>query len=104
MADSSDPEAKLYVTDEDLEAAKMEAKVYNNKTPREVAQGIIDQNVVHAAMSVVRIARQAHDPRLRFAAAKEVLNRGLGPVTATSGGVDAGALEKLLKDLTSSDS
>ena len=85
-----------HISDEDLAAAKMETTIFGDKESNvQIAQKIIDQNVVSAAMSLVQLARHAPDTRIRLAAAKEVLKLGMN----TEGGGPAGALEKFLKSL-----
>ena len=90
-----------FITEADLEALKMESQVFGkgmgSQSSPEMAQRLLDENSVQAALSICHLAKHAADPRLRFAAAKYVVDKALAANGAAGGTAPIDAfLQKIL--------
>ena len=81
-ADSTDGHKNhSFVTDDDLQALMVEAETFNINDPRELADKMLQENLVMAIQSIANIARHGTNERTRLDASKYITERVLGKVT-----------------------
>lgn len=89
-----------FITEKDIEALKMESDVFGkglgSQSNPEMAQRLLEENSVHAALSVIHLAKHAADVRVRFAAAKYVVDKALANQGDASGNAPIDAFLKKL--------
>lgn len=92
--------------DKALEAARMEAQVFGGpngegETPLATLRRLFEENSIKAGMQIINLSNTAMSERIRLDASKYIVERVMGPMTASSGsGVGAaGSLEHALEEL-----
>ena len=78
--DAADERLRDAVASDELDEQKM-----FNETAAEFASRYLDDGLRDAAKAMVDICVRAEDERLRFAAAKYLLDRGFGSISPTTG-------------------
>jgi hypothetical protein len=94
-----------WVDDKALEAAKMEAQVFGRgpngegETPAATLRRLFEENSAKAAMNIISMASNAASERIRFDANKYIVERVLGPLSATNNDGAPGSLEHTLAEM-----
>jgi hypothetical protein len=109
--DSSDPDAHdpaqhehSWVSDAELEAAmQMEETVFgrdlNGDAAKKLAKRLFAENAAAAAQSIIKTAIHGSTEKVRFDAAKYVLERALGPTSQQPPGDGDAPLEAAMNEL-----
>ncbi len=86
------------VTEEDIAALTSEVQILGDSKEalHDMAARLLEENVPTAVLSLVKLAKHSHDEKMRFQAAKYIVERVLGPANLQSG-TDKPAWEKLLE-------
>lgn len=101
-------ESQEWVSDEDLKA--LERNTFGSgpgaETSMATAQRLFEENAIDAAMTIIRTAKTGSTDRIRFDAAKYVIERSMGPVPsaaskASSVPITEDALLSFAKTITS---
>lgn len=93
-----------WVSDAELEAAmQMEKQVFgrdlNSAHSLKLAKQLFEENAAAAAQSIIKTAIHGSTEKVRFDAAKYVLERALGPASQTKTLDDDAPLEAAMKEL-----
>lgn len=90
-----------WVPEEAIEALNMEKQVQPSETNEEMAERIFEENLPVAAQAICHLARNSGSEKMRFDAAKYVVERNLGRVVDPSGlRKEDDPLMKMMKDVT----
>ena len=103
MSDSShdrDTEETSGLSDEDIKALEQERDLMSESFV-DMGERLLEQALPSAIQSVINLAEKGGTDTIRFKAAQYIIDRQLGPVTAThSGDSHKSAADRLLEDIT----
>jgi hypothetical protein len=99
-----------WVSDEELTALQDEARTFGKggpngegETTKQMLRRLMEENSPAAALSLIKLSRNARSETTRYQAARYVIERVMGPVSAEgaggTGGPEKGTLEHTLQQI-----
>jgi len=96
--ESQKDDALTFVSEEDIKNLKLEQEV-TDESMVSMGQRFFEDNLPQAVLSIVKVARHSENDKLRFDAAKYIVERVLGKIQDT-GTTEKAAWEKLIDETT----